>query len=507
MQRRTVLKLMTAPAATALLGGGMWRSAGAAPEVFRQNALATHAGPPTVSEQIASFLARVRFEDLPASVIQKAKEQIVFLLGRAFEGSLGEAGGQVHAIAAHLSRPVRGTASVIGQRYRLAPADTAFANCSFMRGDSGNDDLQWPALLHPGPITLPVALALGEVRRSSGREVILAYVLGYEVMGKLSRAAVPWEAALPRRATNVYGAFGPVTTAAHLLKLHEKQLANAMAYAVNTVIGIPDMMTHYYSFLAANGLLAAQLAGAGGAAYGRATIEGELGLYRSFFGSVPKILPGLIASLGSDWEIFNAVQKRFFTAGGGTGANAAPLLLADQILREQRLRADDIERIDAVLPFANHAQQRRDTVASQGPFDKAGDAYGSLPYALALLALFGRELDPKWYAGDADPSVVNDPAVARVMQRVFVTFESGHQSARYSRLDLTTTQGRHFRKEADKFELPFPREEWSGWLQRGAKLLTDAQLKALEHLVADLENVRDISRLTAALVPAGASGG
>jgi 2-methylcitrate dehydratase PrpD len=502
MQRRTVLKLMTAPAAAALLGLGSWRTAAAAPGVFRDNALTPRTGPPTVSEQIASFLARVRFEDLPASVIQKAKEQIVFLLGRAFEGSLGEAGAQVHAIASLLSRPVRGSASVIGQRYRLSPADAAFANCSFMRGDSGNDDLLWPSLLHPGPITLPVALSLGEVRKASGREFILAYVLGYEVMGKLARAAIPWEAALPRRSTNVYGAFGPVTTAAHLLKLSEKQLANAMAYAVNIVIGIPEMMTHYYSLLAGNGLLAAQLAGAGGVAYGRTTIEGELGLYRSFFGSVPESLPGLIAALGSDWEILNAAQKRFFSSGGGTGANATPLFLLDQLLREEQLSADDIQRIDVVLPFADYAQERRDIVASQGPFDRTGNAYGSLPYSLALLALFGREIDAKWYANDAHLAVINDPGVARVMQRVFTTFESGHQSSRYCRLDLTTSQGRHFRKEADNVESPFPRAEWSGWLRRGARLLNDTQLETLERTIGELESVRDVSTLAAALIPA-----
>jgi 2-methylcitrate dehydratase PrpD len=501
MKRRTALKLMSAPAVAALLGGGAWRKADAAPAAFRDSGLATHAGPPSVSEQIAAFLARARFGHLPSSVIQKAKEQIVFLLGRALEGAVTIPARQVDEVAPLLGRSARGGVSVIGRRYRLSPSDAAFANCSFMRGDTGNDDLLWPAMVHAGPVTLPVALALGETQRASGQELILALVLGYEVMGKLGRAANPWEAPLPRRAQNVYGAFGPVVTAAHLLKLGEKQLANALAYAVNIEMGIAEgsMMHHYYSFLAGNGLLAAQLAGAGGTAYGRTTIEGDLGLYHSYFGRVPESLPGLIDALGSDWEILRAEQKRFFSSGGGTANNDVAMYVTAEVLRDEHLAADHIERIDIVMPFGHYAKPRRDAVASQGPFDHVVDVEASLPYSVALLALFGRELDAKWFGDDL--AVMNDPAVARVMRRVFVTFESGHKY-RYCRLQVTTAQGRRIAREVEDFRLPFPREEWSEWLRRrGVALLTDAQLYSLEGSVADLENLRDASTLLAAVVP------
>jgi 2-methylcitrate dehydratase PrpD len=502
MKRRSVLKLMAAPAVATVLGSGIWRQAVSAPAVFRDNAIATRSGPPSVSEQIAAFLARARFEHLPASVVQKAKEQIVFLLGRAFEGSSTDPARQLDEVAPLLGAPSRRGASVIGRRYRLAPGDAAFANCSLMRGDTGNDDLLWPAMIHAGPVTLPVALALGEIQLSSGKDLILALVLGYEIMGKLGRAANPWEAPLPRRAQNVYGAFGPVVTAAHLLGLGETQLANALAYAVNIEMGIAEgsMMHHYYSFLASSGLLAAQLAGAGGAAYGRTTIEGDLGLYKSFVGHVPDSLSGLIGALGSDWEILHAEQKRFFSTGGGTANNDVAMYVTAEALREEHLTADDIERIDVVLPYGHYAKERRDAVASQGPFARVVDAEASLPYSIALLALFGRELDPKWFGDDL--MVMNEPSVAHVMQRVFVTFESGH-NYRYCRLQVTTVHGRRVGKEVEDYKLLFPRDEWSEWLQRrGVGLLTDAQLRTLEASIADLENLRDVSALMASLVPA-----
>jgi hypothetical protein len=222
-------------------------------------------------------------------------------------------------------------------------------------------------------------------------------------------------------------------------------------------------------------------------------------LYRSFFDRVPESLPALIGALGSDWEILRAEQKRFFSSGGGTANNDVAMYLMADVMLGEHLAADDIARVDVVLPYGHYAAERRNAVASQGPFNRVVDVEASLPYSIALLALFGRELDPKWYGENL--TVMSDPAVARVMERVFVEFESGHPY-RYCRLQVTTSQGRRIGRHVDDFKLPFPREEWSDWLQRrGSAQLTDAQLRTLETGIADLENVRDVSMLMDAVVP------
>jgi len=501
MKRRTVLKFMSAPAVAALFGTDLWQAAAAAPSVTRAASLAARTGPPGLTEKIASFVSRTRFHDLPPQVVEKTKELIVFLLGRAFEGSSSRAMSQLDAVAPSMGQPLRGRATVIGRAYRLAPSDAAFMNCTMMRGDYGQDDLLWPAVIHAGPVTLPAALALAEVHRLSGKELITAYALAYEVMGKLGSAANPLEARPMSRGTIVYGTFGPVIAAARLLKLGEQQTTHVLGYAVNIAMGTPIMMTHYYSFLPRNGILAAQLAAAGGAAYSRTTIEGALGLYRTFFGEVPAALPKLVDTLGSDWAILNAEPKKYF----GTGNNAVPIALLDRLLRDQPMQADHVRRIDAVLPYAQYDQLRRDVIAAQGPFGETSAAYSSLPYALALLLMFGPDnVDTaRWYAADADPSIVNDAAVRHVMQRIFVTFEGGHESMRSARLEIALADGRHVRRESQHFEMPFPRNEWHTWLQRrGSAFLSDEQLQRLERRIADLENLGDVSTLMTAVVPA-----
>ncbi len=63
-----------------------------------------------------------------------------------------------------------------GQRYTPEFKDEAVRQV-IERGDS------------VGEVALPTALAIGELQRVSGRDLILAFVLGYEVLGKLGSAA------------------------------------------------------------------------------------------------------------------------------------------------------------------------------------------------------------------------------------------------------------------------------------------------------------------------------
>jgi hypothetical protein len=85
---------------------------------------------------------------------------------------------------------------------------------------------------------------------------------------------------------------------------------------------------------------------------------------------------------------------------------------------------------------------------------------------------------------------------------VFVTFEEGHASTRYCRLEIVTTTGRRIKKQTQHFQAPFPRDTWGAWLSRsGSQILSKDQLQTLEHRIVNLENVRDVSTLMAAAVP------
>src|SRR5688500_1658525 len=104
----------------------------------------------TVTDRIASFILRTRIDRIPGEVVVKAKEQIVFLLGRALEGVHSKEGREARNL---IRKPGMsgGQASVIGDSVRCSPSNAAFANCSLMRGTQ-RDDVIWPSGIHAGVV-------------------------------------------------------------------------------------------------------------------------------------------------------------------------------------------------------------------------------------------------------------------------------------------------------------------------------------------------------------------
>jgi 2-methylcitrate dehydratase PrpD len=488
LTRRETLKLIGAGTSIAL---GAPPLVARADEVSAEKAQTDPAGR-TLTDKIADYIVSARFEDLPPAVVHKAKEQLIFFFGRAFETLQVEEGREAIAAARQAARVDDG-ASVIGTRLRLPASDAAFVNATLYGGSSG-DDVLANADIHAGVVTVPPALALGEIKRVHGRELLLSLVLGYEVLGKLGKVGLGWRAPFPRRSTNIFGGYGPLVVGGRLLKLDRERMGHALGYAANLCMGIAEgsMMEHYYSLISRNGTFAAQLVEAGGTSYSNTTLEGELGLYRSFFGKVPEELPKEVDSLGY-WEILTAVQKRY----RGTGHNTTGTeMFADMVARE-KLTPDKVKRIQAVLP-SKESRARELELSATGPFKPERRAASSLAYALALVLNDGK-ID---VARFDDDSIVNDRALKNIMNKIDVTFEPGH-ATRWTRLVIHTADGRTIERESDFFTFEFPRDTWDDWLRGGgSRILFADQLLRLEQLIANLENVDDVSKLLAAATPA-----
>lgn len=506
VRRRTVLKLLGVNLGAVAIRGPLMLSPAAAACQPVPSAAPTGAASQTgattskktVSDQIAGFIVGARFKDLPAAVIRKAKQQIVYHFGLAFSGWATAEAGKMREVLRQIGPP-KGGATVIAERIRLSASDAAFANCTLMRAN-WRDDVVWPAGIHAGLMTLPTALALGEVKHASGQEMLLALVLGYEILGKLGTPVDSWAAPLPRRPTMIFGGYGPITVGGRLLKLDRQRMANALGYAANLGMGVPEggQTDHFYGLISRNATFAAQLAEVGGAPYSKTTIEGATGLYRSYFGAVPVELQKLIGSLGSDWEILRAAQKRY----PGTSQNTVASELFLDLVKEQKLTPEQILKLDAFVSYAEDSVERKNELTFRGPFRNWMDAYSSLPYVFAIVLIDGKA-DPARFRDDGN---LNDKTIAGVMQKINITFEAGHGAVRYCRLEAYTADGRKLVRDSghsrisDNFTFPFPPSEWADWLQKdGRQLLPLEQLRRLEHLISDLENLDDVSKLMASV--------
>src|SRR6202023_1660288 len=79
-----------------------------------------------------------------------------------------------------------GGATVWGQHFKTSAHDAALVNGTAAHA-LDYDDVTWGLIGHPSVSLVPSVLALGEMINASGRDVLHAYVVGFEVMAKLGR--------------------------------------------------------------------------------------------------------------------------------------------------------------------------------------------------------------------------------------------------------------------------------------------------------------------------------
>src|SRR5690349_19771858 len=141
----------------------------------------------TIAEQLSSYAARLRFEDLTPEAVQHAKRVIVDSVGCALGGYWSEPARIARDIAATVrsSEPV----TVIGSGEHTSPDLATFANGVMLRFLDFNDGYTSTGESgHPSD-SIAAVLSTAELRRRSGKEAITATVLAYEVFCRICDAA------------------------------------------------------------------------------------------------------------------------------------------------------------------------------------------------------------------------------------------------------------------------------------------------------------------------------
>src|SRR5204862_5565974 len=127
-------------------------------------------------------------------------------------------------------------ASVIASAAKLPAISAALVN-----GAAGHaldyDDVNLAMPGHPSVAILPGLLALAEVRKSSGRDVIAAFVAGYETACRIGLAMRPGHYGRGFHATGTVGAFGAAAACARLLGLDAAGMARALGIAGTQAAG------------------------------------------------------------------------------------------------------------------------------------------------------------------------------------------------------------------------------------------------------------------------------
>ena len=128
------------------------------------------------SGALSDFVSGLRFQDLPGPVIERLKLSILDTLGCGVYGSTTPWG----RIVSDYARRVDGRCILWGSGGRSDAANAALANGTMVHSFE-LDDVHYGGRLHPGGVTVTVALALAaENGGVSRRDLLTALAAGYE---------------------------------------------------------------------------------------------------------------------------------------------------------------------------------------------------------------------------------------------------------------------------------------------------------------------------------------
>ena len=189
----------------------------------------------SVTEQLCRTLIQTRFETLPPAVVAVAKRIILDGLAVAVAGSLEDG----PRIAAEHVKSLGGTpvSTVFGAGFKTSPVSAASVNGIAMH--VLDYEPMWSPPTHATSPTLPAVLALAEMEQASGQDVITAFVKGCEVQGRIRLASQQHTPALLKyHPPGIVGVIGSAVASAHVLKLDQLQLQNALGTAASRAGGI-----------------------------------------------------------------------------------------------------------------------------------------------------------------------------------------------------------------------------------------------------------------------------
>jgi 2-methylcitrate dehydratase len=402
----------------------------------------------TLAHRLANFACSLNYEDLGKNVVHEVKRRLI--------DSLGCALGAWHEEPCTIARNVvsdfsaKNGATVFGTNHKAPPDWAAFANGCQIRYFDYNDTYLSKEPAHPSD-NFSAVLAVGESVGATGKEMITAAAIAYEVQCRLCDAA-----SIRARGWDhpTYGSFSTALACAKLMKLDTEKTRQAINIAGVHCAAFRQArvgeLSHWKGVAFANaarlGVYAALLARAG--MTGPAPIfEGAMGFEKQ-----------LGVSLGNVGEVFDKSKEAMPGEGPASmilktsikywpaeyhsqSAIEAALFLRKEIGDIAQVKSMVIESHDASVDIIGSEPekwkpQNRET------------ADHSLPYITAVALIDGEITDKQF-----DPKRFTEPKIVEFLHNVGVV-RNAELSAIYAEavaniVHVTLADGRTLTKRVD----------------------------------------------------------
>ena len=447
-----------------------------------------------IAKELAGRIGAFSYDVLPDEAVLWAKTAILDTVGVTLAGSGEECVRILESV--HGIGDGGGPCLVFGRAARTGPLDAGLINGTASHA-LDFDDVAPSIGGHPSVPLVPAIIAFGEMTGASGKDVLTAYVAGFETESRIARAVNFHHYEKGWHPTTTLGIFGTVAASALLLGLSEDETETALALAVSLASGVKanfGTMTKplHVGHCVRNGMLAAILARQGFTAAGDAFEHGH-GFLNVFNG------PGNFDAekIFDNWaDPLDIVEKglglKQFPCCGSTHPAINCML---KLVRDDGLKPRDVAGIEILtnsrrLPHTDHPDPR---TGLEGKF--------SIQYVTARALTDGRVVFAHF-----EDSAVADPETAKLLPLIGVgehpdmAAESENQFC--AEVIVTTRNGTRLSARIDH-ELgrgpsnPMSRDElWTKFEDCAALALPEPRIRPLFEMLENLETLGSVADLT-----------
>jgi 2-methylcitrate dehydratase PrpD len=461
----------------------------------------TDARPDATQLFVANF-RNVGFADLPPEVVSITTDQVLDFFGVALGGS-GEVGvGEMRDLVLEWGGAPQSTILRFGDKL---PAPNAAQVNATMAHSLDFDDVHEDAIMHPGVVAIPTALAMSEyVGGVSGKEFIAAIAVGTDFICRLGLATRPGESIHQYgwHLTTLFGYMTAAGIAARLLGLDETGITNAIGIGYHQSSGngqcVKDgaLTKRMGPGMAVRGGIASALMAKRGITGARNCLEGAAGMYHVYHGHSYS-RERLLADLGTRFEGVNVSIKPYPCCRGVHPSIDAALAL----VRRHDIKPADVKSIVIYCGEATYGLLGVPLEVKARPRNFV-DAQFSLAWGVATVIARRRAV-----VDDFTPEAITSPDILAIAAKIGVqndpALDRGDQGMEPARVQITMNDGAVF---SDQVNLPTGtpgrplafadiERKFNDCLAHAGQPISAAKAEQLVETVARLERVEDVRSL------------
>lgn len=451
----------------------------------------------TAARLIAEYSSSLRYSDLPEAVVREVVRRFVDSLAVMYGAHGAEPLEAARRAAERFA--AGGPSSLFGSKLRTSPDWAAFVNGVAVRYLDFNDTYLSREALHPSDM-IPGLLALAEALNASGRDLITAISVAYEVALALADTATLRDRGYDHVA---YIAIGAAAGASRLLGLEPERAEQAVNIAGVNAAALRQTrageLSMWKGCAAANasrhGVFAALLSSQG--MTGPSPIfEGEMGFWRVVAGEMRE-LPRLGGTDGEPFRTLRTSIKRWPVEYHSMSAVEAAIRI------RERLAGAAVESVEIATFTVSHKIIVKDPEKWRPRTRETADH--SLPYITVRTLL-----DGDIWIDSYTPEKLSDPRLLELMSRTRVEvdprYDEIYPEAVPNRVSVRTSDGRtvteeviypsgHYRNPMDDRQLS------EKFFRLVGPVLGRDRAEELHGLAWRLPELGDLSRITSYFAP------